>query len=62
MKLIVDLMYEAASPRCTGRCRTPPEFGGYTRGRGWWTSGPGKEMRRHVSREVQDGTFTRELI
>ncbi len=37
------------------------EFGGYTRGRGWWTSGAGRRMRRILA-EVRNGTFTRELI
>jgi ketol-acid reductoisomerase len=61
MKLIVDLMYEGGISKMYWSVSDTAEFGGYTRGPRLVDERSREEMRR-ILREVQDGTFTRELI
>ena len=61
MKLIVDLMYEGGISKMYWSVSDTAEFGGYTRGPRVVDERPREEMRRILA-EVQDGTFTRELI
>ncbi len=61
MKLIVDLMYEGGISKMYWSVSDTAEFGGYTRGPRLVDERSREEMRRILA-EVQDGTFTRELI
>ena len=61
MKLIVDLMYEGGISKMYWSVSDTAEFGGYTRGPRVVDERTREEMRRILA-EVQDGTFTRELI
>jgi ketol-acid reductoisomerase len=61
MKLIVDLMYEGGISKMYWSVSDTAEFGGYTRGPRLVDERTREEMRRILA-EVQDGTFTRELI
>ncbi len=61
MKLIVDLMYEGGISKMYWSVSDTAEFGGYTRGPRLINSSTREEMRR-ILREIQDGTFTRELV
>ena len=61
MKLIVDLMYEGDISKMYWSVSDTAEFGGYTRGPRVVDERTREEMRRILA-EVQDGTFTRELI
>jgi ketol-acid reductoisomerase len=61
MKLIVDLMYEGGISKMYWSVSDTAEFGGYTRGPRIVDERTREEMRRILA-EVQDGTFTRELI
>jgi ketol-acid reductoisomerase len=61
MKLIVDLMYEGGISKMYWSVSDTAEFGGYTRGPRLVDERSREEMRRILG-EVQDGTFTRELI
>jgi ketol-acid reductoisomerase len=61
MKLIVDLMYEGGISKMYWSVSDTAEFGGYTRGPRLVDERTREEMRRILG-EVQDGTFTRELI
>ena len=61
MKLIVDLMYEGGISKMYWSVSDTAEYGGYTRGPRLVDERSREEMRR-ILREVQDGTFTRELI
>ena len=61
MKLIVDLMYEGGISKMYWSVSDTAEFGGYTRGPRVVDERSREEMRRILA-EVQDGTFTRELI
>ena len=61
MKLIVDLMYEGGISKMYWSVSDTAEFGGYTRGPRLVNEQTREEMRKILS-EIQDGTFTRELI
>jgi ketol-acid reductoisomerase len=61
MKLIVDLMYEGGISKMYWSVSDTAEFGGYSRGPRVVDERTREEMRRILA-EVQDGTFTRELI
>jgi ketol-acid reductoisomerase len=61
MKLIVDLMYEGGISKMYWSVSDTAEYGGYTRGPRVVDERTREEMRRILA-EVQDGTFTRELI
>ncbi len=61
VKLIVDLMYEGGLSRMWYSVSDTAEFGGLTRGPRIVTDETRAEMKR-VLAEIQDGTFTRELI
>jgi len=61
MKLIVDLMYEGGISKMYWSVSDTAEFGGYTRGPRLINEQTREEMRKILS-EIQDGTFTRELI
>jgi ketol-acid reductoisomerase len=61
MKLIVDLMYEGGISKMYWSVSDTAEFGGYTRGPRLVDERSREEMRRILA-EVQNGTFTRELI
>jgi ketol-acid reductoisomerase len=61
MKLIVDLMYEGGISKMYWSVSETAEFGGYTRGPRLVNEQTREEMRK-ILREIQDGTFTRELI
>jgi ketol-acid reductoisomerase len=61
MKLIVDLMYEGGISKMYWSVSDTAEFGGYTRGPRVVDERTREEMRRILA-EVQDGTFTRELL
>ncbi len=61
MKLIVDLMYEGGISKMYWSVSDTAEFGGYTRGPRLINEQTRAEMRKILS-EIQDGTFTRELI
>ena len=61
MKLIVDLMYEGGISKMYWSVSDTAEFGGYTRGPRLINESTRQEMRKILS-EIQDGTFTRELV
>jgi ketol-acid reductoisomerase len=61
LKLIVDLMYEGGISRMRYSVSDTAEYGDYTRGPRVVDERTKEEMRR-ILREIQDGTFTRELI
>ncbi|GGM36438.1 ketol-acid reductoisomerase (NADP(+)) [Longimycelium tulufanense] len=61
LKLIVDLMYEGGIARMFYSVSDTAEYGGYTRGRRVIDDRVKEEMRRILA-EVQDGSFTRELV
>ncbi|MCW2897947.1 MAG: ketol-acid reductoisomerase [Streptosporangiaceae bacterium] len=61
MKLIVDLMYEGGISKMYWSCSDTAEYGGYTRGPRIITEQTREEMRKILA-EVQDGTFTRQLV
>jgi ketol-acid reductoisomerase len=61
MKLIVDLMYEGGISKMYWSVSDTAEYGGYTRGPRLINEQTREEMRRILG-EVQDGTFTRELV
>jgi ketol-acid reductoisomerase len=61
MKLIVDLMYEGGLSKMWWSVSDTAEFGGYTRGPRLINDQTRAEMRKILG-EIQDGTFTRELI
>jgi ketol-acid reductoisomerase len=61
MKLIVDLMYEGGISKMYWSVSDTAEYGGYTRGPRLVDERTREEMRRILG-EIQDGTFTRELV
>src|SRR5487761_1556287 len=61
MKLIVDLMYEGGISKMYWSLSDTAEYGGYTRGPRLINESTREEMRKILG-EVQDGTFTRELV
>jgi ketol-acid reductoisomerase len=61
MKLIVDLMYEGGISKMYWSVSDTAEFGGYTRGPRLVNDQTRAEMKKILS-EIQDGTFTRELV
>src|ERR1700728_3237419 len=61
MKLIVDLMYEGGISKMYWSVSDTAEYGGYTRGPRLINEQTREEMRRILG-EIQDGTFTRELV
>ena len=61
MKLIVDLMYEGGISKMYWSVSETAEFGGYTRGPRIINDQTREEMRKILA-EIQDGTFTRELV
>jgi ketol-acid reductoisomerase len=61
MKLIVDLMYEGGLSKMWWSVSDTAEFGGYTRGPRLINDGTRAEMKKILG-EIQDGTFTRELV
>src|SRR5436190_9373661 len=61
MKLIVDLMYEGGISKMYWSVSDTAEFGGYTRGPRLINESTRQEMRKILG-EIQDGTFTRELV
>ena len=61
MKLIVDLMYEGGISKMYWSVSDTAEYGGYTRGPRLINDQTRAEMRRILA-EVQDGSFTRELV
>src|SRR5882724_1432921 len=61
MKLIVDLMYEGGISKMYWSVSDTAEFGGYTRGPRLINDATRAEMRKILG-EIQDGTFTRELV
>ncbi len=61
MKLIVDLMYEGGISKMYWSVSDTAEYGGYTRGSRVINDETRQEMRRILS-EIQDGTFTRQLV
>jgi ketol-acid reductoisomerase len=61
LKLIVDLMYEGGIARMRYSVSDTAEYGDYTRGPRIIDSRVKDEMRQ-ILREIQDGTFARELI
>jgi len=61
VKLIVDLMYEGGLSRMWYSVSDTAEFGGLTRGPRVIGDGARAEMKRILG-EIQDGSFTRELI
>jgi ketol-acid reductoisomerase len=61
MKLIVDLMYEGGISKMYWSVSDTAEFGGYTRGPRLINESTREEMRKILG-EIQDGTFTRELV
>ena len=61
MKLIVDLMYEGGISKMYWSVSDTAEFGGYTRGPRLINDQTRAEMRKILG-EIQDGTFTRELV
>src|SRR6201992_2617754 len=61
VKLIVDLMYEGGLSKMWWSVCETAEFGGYTRGPRLINDATRAEMRKILG-EIQDGTFTRELI
>ncbi len=61
MKLIVDLMYEGGISKMYWSVSDTAEYGGYTRGPRLIDERTRGEMRKML-REVQDGSFARELV
>ena len=61
LKLIVDLMYEGGISKMYWSVSDTAEYGGYTRGPRLINEQTREEMRRILG-EIQDGSFTRELI
>ena len=61
MKLIVDLMYEGGISKMYWSVSDTAEYGGYTRGPRLINDETRKEMRQILA-EIQDGSFTRELV
>jgi len=61
MKLIVDLMYEGGISKMYWSVSDTAEFGGYTRGPRLVNDATRAEMKKILG-EIQDGTFTRELV
>jgi ketol-acid reductoisomerase len=61
MKLIVDLMYEGGISKMYWSVSDTAEFGGYTRGPRLVNDQTRAEMKKILA-EIQDGTFTRELV
>jgi ketol-acid reductoisomerase len=61
MKLIVDLIYEGGLSKMWWSVSDTAEFGGYTRGPRLVNDQTRQEMRKILG-EIQDGTFTRELV
>src|SRR5262249_10198292 len=61
MKLIVDLMYEGGLSKMYWSVSDTAEFGGSTRGPRLINDSTREEMRKILG-EIQDGTFTRELV
>ena len=61
LKLIVDLMYEGGISKMRWSISDTAEFGDYVTGPRIINAETKKEMKR-VLAEIQDGTFTRELI
>jgi ketol-acid reductoisomerase len=61
MKLIVDLMYEGGISKMYWSVSDTAEYGGYTRGPRLINEQTREEMRRILG-EIQDGSFTRELV
>src|ERR1700678_2385644 len=61
VKLIVDLMYEGGISKMYWSVSDTAEYGGYTRGRRLINEQTREEMRRILG-EIQDGSFTRELV
>jgi ketol-acid reductoisomerase len=61
MKLIVDLMYEGGISKMYWSVSDTAEYGGYTRGPRLINEQTREEMRRILG-EIQDGTFTQELV
>src|SRR6201992_4065251 len=61
VKLIVDLMYEGGISKMYWSVSDTAEYGGYTRGPRLINEQTREEMRRILG-EIQDGTFTRELV
>src|SRR5579862_5693805 len=61
MKLIVDLMYEGGLSKMWWSVSDTAEFGGYTRGPRLINDQTRAEMKKILT-EIQDGTFTRELV
>ncbi|HTU03950.1 MAG TPA: ketol-acid reductoisomerase, partial [Trebonia sp.] len=61
LKLIVDLMYEGGISKMYWSVSDTAEFGGYTRGPRLINSSTREEMRKILG-EIQDGSFTNELV
>ncbi|GAB3686935.1 ketol-acid reductoisomerase [Nocardiopsis oceani] len=61
VKLIVDLMYEGGLSKMNWSVSDNAEYGGYTRGPRLITEQTREEMRK-ILREVQDGTYAKELM
>jgi ketol-acid reductoisomerase len=61
VKLIVDLMYEGGISKMYWSVSDTAEYGGYTRGPRVINEQTREEMRRILG-EIQDGSFTRELV
>ena len=61
MKLIVDLMYEGGLSKMYWSVSDTAEYGGYTRGPRLVNESIREEMRK-ILREIQDGSFARELV
>jgi ketol-acid reductoisomerase len=61
LKLIVDLMYEGGIQRMRYSISDTAEYGDYTRGPRVVDERTKEEMRKILA-EIQDGTFTRQLI
>ena len=61
LKLIVDLMYEGGISKMYWSVSDTAEYGGYTRGPRLINESTREEMRKILG-EIQDGTFTRELV
>ena len=61
LKLIVDLMYEGGISKMYWSVSDTAEYGGYTRGPRLINEQTREEMRRILG-EIQDGSFTRELV
>jgi ketol-acid reductoisomerase len=61
VKLIVDLIYEGGLSKMWWSVSDTAEFGGYTRGPRLVTEATRAEMRKILG-EIQDGSFTRELV